>query len=53
MYVQDTQHRSVRLTHVLVACVVVSFALAAMSIAYTAGRQTGHDAPTGQVASAR
>jgi hypothetical protein len=53
MYAHNRQHHSLGLTRVLVACIVVSFALAAMSIAYTAGRQSGPDAPVVEVAPAR
>jgi hypothetical protein len=43
VYVQEEHHHSVTLTQVLIACIVMSFALAAMNIAYAAGRQAGAD----------
>ena len=43
MYVQEEHHHSVTLTQVLIACIVLSFALAAVNIAYAAGRQAGAD----------
>jgi len=43
VYVDQEPHHSIKLTHVLIACIVVSFALAAMNIAYAAGRQSGSD----------
>ena len=51
MYVEEERHHSVKLTHVLIACIVVSFSLAAISIAYTAGRQSGMETPSAQIAS--
>lgn len=45
-YVDQKPHHSIRLVHVLVVLIVTTFTFSAVSIAYSAGRQSGPDRPT-------
>lgn len=47
MYVHESpRHHSIKLTQVLVALIVSTFGLSAVSVAYTAGRQSNIQSPT-------
>jgi hypothetical protein len=53
MYADHLHRHRITATRLLAACVVVSFVLSALSIAYAAGRQQAIEAPATSAAASR